>query len=494
MCACLDAGAFTLKGFFMGHENKKKLDIQSIKTTTMLYFMFFAFIIITVIWCLQDFFINNYYESMRYSESLRTATALESQYKERSSSFDKYASETALSNGIYIRVEDSTNVTVYGGTASFSYSMAEFSSDVRRIKSKLSNTPLDSVSLVLNNADNNKRLIYASSIPGMGGEATIIIISPLYPNTATVSIVRNMLVYISLIVTVLAVSLSLYLSRKISAPIEGLTVSASELGRGNYHVRFNGGNFTETKELAKTLSKASYEMEKTEFYQREIVANVSHDLKTPLTMIRSYAEMIHDISGDNPAKRNEHLGVIISETDRLNKLVTEMMTVSKLQSNQIELNKETVNIVELAKSSFNSFKVLSDQDGFELKFKPCKDCYVYGDKDKLLQVMNNFISNAVKYSGDNKFVSVELKRSAKKVTVHVIDHGVGIPKEELSHVWDRYYRTSANHQRNIEGTGIGLSIVKGILTLHNADYGVESTEGQGSDFWFSMDVVRKPSK
>ena len=225
--------------------------------------------------------------------------------------------------------------------------------------------------------------------------------------------------------------------------------------------------------------------------EREIVANVSHDLKTPLTMIRSYAEMIHDISGDNPAKRNEHLNVIISETDRLNKLVVEMMNMSKLQSNQVVLNKEAVNIVELARTSFESFKVLNEHDGFDLQFKPCKDCYIYGDKDKLLQVMNNFISNAVKYSGNNKYALIELKRQGKKVFFHVIDHGLGIPKDEISHVWDRYYRTSANHQRNIEGTGIGLSIVKGILTLHNADYGVESVEGQGSDFWFSMDVIKK---
>ena len=110
-----------------------------------------------------------------------------------------------------------------------------------------------------------------------------------------------------------------------------------------------------------------------------------------------------------------------------------------------------------------------------------------------MQVMTNFVSNAVKYSGDNKFIDIKLVKSNKKVTFHCIDHGVGIPSDEQSHVWDKYYRTSANHERDIEGTGLGLAISKSILNLHSAKYGVKSEEGKGSDFWFEMDTVRKPS-
>ena len=111
-----------------------------------------------------------------------------------------------------------------------------------------------------------------------------------------------------------------------------------------------------------------------------------------------------------------------------------------------------------------------------------------------MQVMTNFVSNAVKYSGENKYIDIQVSRSSKKVAFHCVDHGMGIPSDEIAHVWDKYYRTSANHERDIEGTGLGLAIVKGILTLHNAKYGVESEEGKGSDFWFEMDTVRKPSQ
>ena len=110
-----------------------------------------------------------------------------------------------------------------------------------------------------------------------------------------------------------------------------------------------------------------------------------------------------------------------------------------------------------------------------------------------MQVMNNFVSNAAKYSGEDKFIDIRMVKGNKKVTFHCIDHGVGIPSDELSHVWDKYYRTSANHERDIEGTGLGLSISKSILNLHSAKYGVKSEEGKGSDFWFEMETVRKPA-
>jgi signal transduction histidine kinase len=142
---------------------------------------------------------------------------------------------------------------------------------------------------------------------------------------------------------------------------------------------------------------------------------------------------------------------------------------------------------------YESFLALASSEGFDIQFHPCKPAYVVGDRTRMTQAMTNFVSNAVKYSGDNKFIDIRLSKSSKKVTFHCIDHGMGIPAEEIGHVWDKYYRTSANHERGIEGTGLGLAIVKGILSLHGAKYGVESEEGKGSDFWFEMETVRKPS-
>lgn len=472
---------------------KTRLDTSSIKTTTLLSFVLFALFLVAVLWGLSNFFIGTYYERARIQEVIRTADALEVQFRQAPhEDFDSYAVQTAGTNGIYIRIDTADGSLIYDGTRTVKDTGA-FGNDISRIRNRLENSSLDNVTdTVREGSGGNSRLIYASHISSSGNVSTLYIIAPLYPDQVTVRILRNMLIYISFIVLSVSVILAYFLANRLSSPIENLTASAKELSNGNYNVRFDGASFTETKELAKALNKASYEMEKTDFYQREIIANVSHDLKTPLTMIRSYAEKIIDISGDNPEKRNADLGVIISETERLNRMVSDMLSVSNLQSNNVEMHMETFDLTAAAKDVYESFLVLSSSQGFDIRFHPCKPSYVVGDRSRIMQVMTNFVSNAVKYSGDNKYVDIKLSKGSRKVAFHCIDHGVGIPSDEISHVWDKYYRTSANHERNIEGTGLGLAIAKGILNLHNARYGVESDEGKGSDFWFEMDTVRKP--
>ncbi len=472
----------------------KKLDTSSIKTTTLFSFLMFAMVLVTFLWVLTSFFLDTYYQKMRTQEVIRTADAIEAQYLKGSAGFDKYAIETAGINGIFIKIDGLETSLVYDGTGGIRDDDL-FESDVARISQKLENSEYNSVTETLHAAssDSAARLVYAAHIGAGRNLAALYIIAPLYPDQITIRIVKNMLGYITFILLSVACFLAYALSRRITSPIENLTRSATELSQGNYNVRFDGSSFTETKELARALNKASYEMEKTDFYQREIIANVSHDLKTPLTMIRSYAEKIIDISGNNPEKRNADLQIIISETERLNRLVTDMLSVSNLQSNNVEMHRETFDLVEAAKDVYESFMVLGSSQGYDVHFHPCKPAYVVGDRSKIMQVMTNFVSNAVKYSGDNKYIDIQIVKSNRKVAFHCIDHGVGIPSDEISHVWDKYYRTSANHERDIEGTGLGLAISKSILNLHSAKYGVKSEEGKGSDFWFEMDTVRKPS-
>nr|WP_298874475.1 HAMP domain-containing sensor histidine kinase [uncultured Mogibacterium sp.] len=471
---------------------RNKWDPSSIRAISLMYFMVFAAVILLMVWFMQSFFMNTYYERMMAREAQSTANKLGNYYSTNKRNFDSYARKAADRNGLYIRLETSDSTSEYGNSGFSQGGFPQYQFEISDAKDKLNKSSLGTVSLTVAEKGNKaSRLVYATYLGDRSDGTILYMIAPLYPVESTILILRSQLLYITFITLMIASMLAIIMSTWLTLPIASITKSAVQLSNGNYNVKFRGGLFTETNELARTLNKASYEMQKTDSYQRDLIANVSHDLKTPLTMIKSYAEMINDISGDNPEKRAEHLAVIISEADRLNKLVSDMLSASKLQSNSAELNMTKFDIVKAATEVEETFEVLNQQEGYDISFKKCKSAYVYGDYDKLKQVMANLISNAIKYCGEDKYVRIELKKVGRNVRFDVIDHGDGIAAEEISHVWERYYRTSANRNRNIEGTGLGLSIVKGILSLHNANYGVDSEVGKGSDFWFELATVKK---
>ena len=312
----------------------------------------------------------------------------------------------------------------------------------------------------------------------------------MYPVSSTISILTRQLIIVTLISLILACVISFYLSNRITRPIRKINNSAKRLAAGEYGIVFTGGHYTEINDLADTLTGASIELEKSDLMQKDLIANVSHDLRTPLTMIKSYAEMIRDISGDNPVKREQHLNVIIDETDRLNSLVGDLLTVSKIQSGKNTLEKTRFSLSEAVKSIVETYRVKELDGGYTINLKCPADFNVFADEEKIKQVVSNLISNAVKFCGDDKTVDVVLKKQGRQVKVSVIDHGCGIAPEDLEHIWERYYRASSNMVRSVEGSGLGLSICKEILSLHKSDFGVDSTLGKGSTFWFKLDLVK----
>ncbi|MBQ6125455.1 MAG: HAMP domain-containing histidine kinase, partial [Erysipelotrichaceae bacterium] len=197
------------------------------------------------------------------------------------------------------------------------------------------------------------------------------------------------------------------------------------------------------------------------------------------------AEMIKDISGENPAKRNEHLDVIIKETEYLDKLATDMSQLSKLQSGVIELNRDNFDL----KDCINKVVLLLSQAIHEKNVNlvlDLDDCVVYADETKISQVIYNFLSNALKYSDDDSTIIIREHADEEKVRVEVIDHGNGISEEALPYIWDRYYKVDKNFNRSVNSTGLGLAIAKAILEVHKAKYGVESVLNEGSTFWFEL--------
>jgi len=226
--------------------------------------------------------------------------------------------------------------------------------------------------------------------------------------------------------------------------------------------------------------------------RKDLIANVSHDIKTPLTMIKAYAEMIKDISGDNKKKREQHLDVILDEVNHLDHLVQDMTQLSQFQSNVVTLQTKNFNVVDLVNESLRLLDGLIKSNKIQVQIYSPKEVIVIGDPLKIKQVLINFINNAIKFIGKDNQLVIQILCEEETVRIEVIDHGIGISRDDLPYIWDRYFKIDKHHHRNVAGTGLGLSIASAILKSHGCNFGVTSELDKGSVFWFEMKYAKKP--
>ena len=319
-----------------------------------------------------------------------------------------------------------------------------------------------------------------------GNERVLLLNSVISPVSATTRTLRIQLTILTGLMLLLAAGFAVLLSRKISRPVIQINDSAKELAKGEYH-RYKGKSYREIKELDETLSGVSVELQKSEALKRELLANVSHDLRTPLTMITAYAEAMRDLPGENSP---ENVQVIIDEANHLNALVNDLLDLSKHQAGVQKLSKERFSLTGLVRETLTRYTKLREQEGYEITFEASEEAFVEADRMKISQVIYNLINNAVNYTGKDKKVVIRQETDGDTVTLSIADTGEGIPEEQLGLVWERYYKLDKTHKRAAVGTGLGLSIVKNILDMHGAQYGVQSKVGEGSVFWFRLNLDR----
>lgn len=331
-------------------------------------------------------------------------------------------------------------------------------------------------------------VIYVSIVPTKSRDLILMVNTQLTPVEATVQTLRIELYWITIIMLLLSLGIAFLISRQVSKSLIRMNESAKEMAAGNLKVHFEGKDYREVAELSDTLNRTAAELDKNEHLRRELIANVSHDLRTPLTMIIAYAEVMRDLPGENTP---ENVQVVIDEAERLTNLVNDMLDLSKLQAGAFRKNVTVYNLTESIESVFDRYNKLTERDGYTITFLYDRKAAVEADEYKMFQVIYNLVNNAVNYAGEDRTVTVIQTVRDGKVRIEVKDNGMGIAAEALPYVWDRYYKVDKEHKRAVMGTGLGLSIVKNILELHGADYGVESTEGFGSGFWFELPVVEQ---
>lgn len=292
------------------------------------------------------------------------------------------------------------------------------------------------------------------------------------------------IVYLVFQPVLLAVFLIIYYLTAV--PVRKMTKAAQKFSKGNFKEPLEINASEEYRELGNTIRYMGDKLKNADDAQRKFVSNVSHDFRSPLTSIKGYVEAIKD--GTIPPELQEkYLDVVIFETERLTKLTTNLLELNSFDDNGIILHKTEFDINQMIKQIALSFEGTFKKKKLVLNLVFSeKEQFVRADIDKIEQVLYNLIDNAVKFSNQDSSIRITTEEKGNKVMIGVKDNGIGIPKESLNRIWERFYKSDSSRGKDKKGTGLGLSIVKEIIMAHEENISVVSTEGVGTEFIFSL--------
>lgn len=509
------------------NDLREKLPATSMRTRLIAAFLVFTVAAIGILWVMQTFLMDDLYEMVKYRELSSCAVrlekalttigttphdgtdtaqnAFEEQAFDLSQKYNLCLSVYQIHQGIGSQVTEQHSrmfcllpMLTSPSLLQMLYREAKAAPDrlyqeeismdtLMASRSAFSDTNPDAAEPA-DDEDHTRSILHVQLTEAGGMQYMLLLTTEILPLNATVNTMKLQLVVLSILLAILAVAMSAFLSARYTKPLTRMSAEAGKLSMGNYNVNFDGGNCREMEQLSVALNRAAYELSQLDKMQKDLIANISHDLRTPLTMIAGYSEVIRDLPGEATP---ENMQIIIDEVARLTSLVNDMLEVSRYQNGTQILHVSRFNFTECLRQTIDRYAKLREREGYRILLEADTDVWVEADETRILQVLYNLINNAVNYTGEDKTVVVRqsIDESTHEVILSVIDTGCGIPQEQLPLVWERYYKVHDFHKRANMGTGLGLSIVKNILVLHGARFGVESTVGKGSRFWFALRMV-----
>ena len=492
-------------------ELREKLPSPSMRSRLIAAFLLFTIAALGILWLLQTVLMDDLYEMVKYRELSVCADRLEKSLGTdtlEDTAFDLSQQYNLCLSVYQIRQGFGTEITEQHSRMFCLLPMVSSPNLLQMLYQKVSETEdgsyteeisMDSLfedhdispsgrenTPVPEDTDHTRSILHVQLYTVGETRYLSLLTTEIQPLTSTVTTLQLQMVLLTVLLVLLAVGLSLILSARFARPLTRMSEEAVKLSMGNYNVNFAGGNCRETEQLSAALNRAAYELSQLDKMQKDLIANISHDLRTPLTMISGYSEVIRDLPGEATP---ENMQVIIDEVSRLTSLVNDILEVSRYQNGTQILHTTRFNFTECLRQTMDRYAKLREREGYVIRLEADTDVWVEADETRILQVLYNLINNAVNYTGEDKTGVVRQEIQENEVVLSVIDTGMGIPSDQLPLVWERYYKVHDYHKRANMGTGLGLSIVKNILVLHSARFGVQSTVGQGSRFWFALPLV-----
>lgn len=339
--------------------------------------------------------------------------------------------------------------------------------------------------------NSNNETVISICVPVKIGDAvkTIVVvnahIASLSGFTKTISRSMWLVPFVAFFIAALFVVLA---SSFITKPLNELNKLAIEAGKGNFNYRYDINSETEIGHIGENLNKMMSRLSKMEKFSNDFVQNASHELKAPITVISGYCQALMDNELDE-SKRQEYLGIILDETDRMKQLIETLMSLSKIESGNDVLNKEHFNINDVLSRNLLAFEIEIEKKGLDINVDYESDVLeVCADKAKIEQVVINLIQNAIKYTEEHDSISITTKQVKAKAYIEIVDTGIGIDEKDLDSIFDRFFTVDKAKTPGKTGSGIGLSLVKRILELHDSKIHVDSRKGEYTKFYFYLDM------
>ena len=456
--------------------------MNNLRNEILKYFLLFSFVILACLWIFQFLFFNSFYKEQKINDVKFVGSKIRKYQSDEN--FEDLINSLALDKSVCIEIDNNHYDSIYHSSYFGKGCISNIQTTYQYKFDFLQSHQEEKIYTFRTSKDNTETIVYAIQLKQ---NRYAFINASLQPVDGMISLIRKQLIVISLFLVLLSFVLAYFISKHISLPIKKINEEAKNLAKGKFDIAFsNSSSILELQELSDTLNYAKEELNKTEEYRRDLMANVSHDLKTPLTMIKANAEIAKDLHLGNKKKQIEDMDTIIFEADRLTILVNDILTLSKMESIKEKLDMETFDLIKLIYDILSQYKVLQEREKYIFEFiHEEEEVMIQADKKRIEQVIYNLINNAINYTGDDNKVIIRVL-SQSDIRVEICDTGKGIKEEDIPYIWDKYYKNQKKHKRNLIGTGLGLSIVKKILEDHHFTYGVDSRENVGTTFYFQI--------
>ena len=459
---------------------KKKF---SLRIELIIFLLIFVLSILGLIYFFQTTFLDSFYKGSKINVLENIAS--EVQLSIENDDLDDYMDQITISNEVCVRVV--SNNSKYNNVGACSLKNLDFNTinDIAKQTSDNGGDKLFDLFRYHVNSESELDIYIYSKLFDINDETVMVLVSTMItPIGATISTIKSQYVIIVGIVVIMTIILALILSHFIIKPIKKINDESKNLAKGEYDKSKVNFKIKEFDELNNTLDKANKDISKADKAKKELLANVSHDLRTPLTMIVGYGEMIRDL----PEENNEsNINVIIDEAKRLSTLVDDLLDISRIENDNIKLNKKEVSLNDLLTNTYHQYEKYCEAQNVKLELKLSEDKIVSIDEARIKQVLYNFINNALNYNDkDNQLIILGSEIIDNKTRVYVYDNGEGISDKDINNIWDRYYKVDKLHKRSHIGSGIGLALSKQLLEAHNIKYGVESKVGEYTKFYFDL--------